>query len=66
MDEIRVIARALARAEKEEQLRNTLVEMLTPRALSRDADSMSSMSPTTEGKVQMHSIATWRHRTISS
>jgi len=32
MDEIRVIARALARAEKEEQLRNTLVEMLTPRA----------------------------------
>jgi quinol monooxygenase YgiN len=30
MDEIRVIARALARAGKEEQLRNTLVEMLTP------------------------------------
>jgi quinol monooxygenase YgiN len=30
MDEIRVIARALARAGKEEQLRNTLTEMLTP------------------------------------
>jgi quinol monooxygenase YgiN len=30
MGEIRVIARALARAGKEEQLRNTLVGMLTP------------------------------------
>jgi quinol monooxygenase YgiN len=30
MDEIRVIARALARAGKEKELRNTLVEMLTP------------------------------------
>ena len=30
MDEIRVIARALARAGKEEQLRSTLVGMLTP------------------------------------
>jgi quinol monooxygenase YgiN len=30
MDEIRVIARALARAGKEEQLRNTLAGMLVP------------------------------------
>jgi quinol monooxygenase YgiN len=30
MDEIRVIARALARAGKENQLRNALVAMLTP------------------------------------
>jgi quinol monooxygenase YgiN len=30
MDEIRVIARALARTGKENQLRNALVEMLTP------------------------------------
>ena len=30
MDEIRVIARALARAGKEEQLRNTLAGMLAP------------------------------------
>jgi quinol monooxygenase YgiN len=30
MDEIRVIARALARAGKEDKLRNTLVGMLTP------------------------------------
>lgn len=30
MEEIRVIARALARGGKEEQLRNALVEMLTP------------------------------------
>jgi quinol monooxygenase YgiN len=30
MDEIRVIARALARAGKEEQLRNTLLGMLAP------------------------------------
>jgi quinol monooxygenase YgiN len=30
MDEVRVIARALARTGKEEQLRNTLVGMLTP------------------------------------
>jgi quinol monooxygenase YgiN len=30
MNEIRVIARALARRGKEEQLRNTLVGMLTP------------------------------------
>jgi quinol monooxygenase YgiN len=30
MDELRVIARALARAGKEEQLRNTLREMLAP------------------------------------
>jgi quinol monooxygenase YgiN len=30
MDEIRVIARALARAGKENQLRNALVGMLTP------------------------------------
>jgi quinol monooxygenase YgiN len=30
MNEIRVIARALARAGKEDQLRNTLVGMLTP------------------------------------
>jgi quinol monooxygenase YgiN len=30
MDEIRVIARALARAGKQEQLRNTLAGMLTP------------------------------------
>ena len=30
MDEIRVIARALAREGKEEQLRNTLVGMLAP------------------------------------
>jgi quinol monooxygenase YgiN len=30
MDEIRVLARALARAGKEEQLRNTLAGMLAP------------------------------------
>jgi quinol monooxygenase YgiN len=30
MDEIRVIARALARTGKEEQLRKTLIGMLTP------------------------------------
>jgi quinol monooxygenase YgiN len=30
MDEIRVIARALARTGKQEQLRNTLAEMLAP------------------------------------
>jgi quinol monooxygenase YgiN len=30
MNEIRVMARALARAGKEDQLRNTLVGMLTP------------------------------------
>jgi hypothetical protein len=30
MDEIRVIARTLARAGKENQLRNALVGMLTP------------------------------------
>ena len=30
MDKIRVIARALARTGKEEQLRNTLAGMLTP------------------------------------
>ena len=35
MDEVRVIARALARTGKEEQLRNTLVGMLTPTRAER-------------------------------
>ena len=35
MDEIRVIARALARAGKEEQLRNTLAGMLAPTRAER-------------------------------
>jgi len=35
MDEIRVIARALARIGKEEQLRNTLLGMLTPTRAER-------------------------------
>jgi quinol monooxygenase YgiN len=35
MDEIRVIARALARAGKEEQLRNTLLGMLVPTRAER-------------------------------
>ena len=35
MDEVRAIARALARTGKEEQLRNTLVGMLTPTRAER-------------------------------
>jgi quinol monooxygenase YgiN len=35
MDEIRVIARALARVGKEEQLRNALIEMLVPTRAER-------------------------------
>jgi quinol monooxygenase YgiN len=49
MNEIRVIARALARAEKEEQLRNTLFGMLATTRAGRGADSMSFMSQTTKG-----------------
>ena len=74
MDEIRVIARALARGGKEEQLRTAFAGMLAPTRAEKDADSMSAMSPTTKdsftftrsGRVKMHSIAIQRHHTISN
>src|SRR6266576_3935981 len=74
MDEIRVIARALARAGKEEQLRNRLVGMLTPTRAEQgcrlyelyESNNRGLFYITRIGKVKMHPIAIQRHRTISN
>jgi quinol monooxygenase YgiN len=74
MGEIRVIARALARAGKEEQLRNTLAGMLAPTRAERgcrlyelyESNNNGLSVFAKSGRVKMPSIAIQRHRTISN
>ena len=74
MDEIRVIARALARAGKEERLRNTLAGMLASTSAEKGRRLYEFYESNNQGlfyfyeewRVKMHSIAIQGHRTISN